>query len=209
MFQLTLRVIQIVLVLWFLTMAYYAFTFSNGKRVKQYWSISDPYLVPEDDEYSLLSESVALQVGIKDQVFKNPKLKPERIGVYFTASEYTAWYNVIFWTFLVTVNVFTLIGVEQLRKMIVSALSENPFNRTNAKRIYIIASLFLLYPTLEYAKRWIISLWMNSKIELIGLEWSLNMKYELPFFLMGVFLITIGKIMERGVEIQEEQKLTV
>ena len=108
-----------------------------------------------------------------------------------------------------TVNVFTLIGVEQLRKMIVSALSENPFNRTNAKRIYIIASLFLLYPTLEYAKRWIISLWMNSKIELIGLEWSLNMKYELPFFLMGVFLITIGKIMEGGVEIQEEQKLTV
>ena len=100
-------------------------------------------------------------------------------------------------------------GLEQLKRMINTVKDGHPFIRINVWRIYILATLFFCFPLMAKFGFYLVQKWILKNFEYSGLtvhDQSLNM---LPWFIGGVLLLTIGKIMEQGIKIQEEQDLTI
>jgi hypothetical protein len=207
-FSICLRIIQVILVSIFFVGSVIITRSLLTENTERHWVMSDPTLIPINPNYNLLSESKELQLEGSDD-FKTLELKPVKLEMRLKPNASTEMFDVITWTIAFVVIALVLFGIEQLRKMIVSARSGNPFTLLNARRVYSIAALFLIYPLLKYGQRSLVSFFMDQHISLVGLKWSNSIENELPYFPMGVFLITLGKILERGIELEEEQKLTV
>ena len=208
-FRVSLRILQVILLVVFLGFTYTLVQGLRSDPITRYWAINDPFLIPTNTDYNLLSESKELQIKIKENSYQTAQLKPLRFQISLKSNENVLFFSLRVWLIGLIAVILLMIGTEQLRQMIKSAQTENPFNKLNVRRVYAIALLFIAFPTLLFGLRWIVSSLMDKHITLVGLEWSLSVKHDLMYYLMGVFLITLGKIMERGIEIQEENKLTV
>ncbi|WKN43704.1 DUF2975 domain-containing protein [Tunicatimonas pelagia] len=173
--------------------------------------------LPEDQKIINGSESVSI-------VFKkDPTVSPEILisetEILLEMEVPMFGVNIIY---LAILPVFlAILGLEQLKRMIKTVESGTPFVRINVWRIYILSTLFFLVPLIANLSSYLQKRWFIANFEFSGMILKDNSTDFLsmivegisfdfsPWFVPGVLLLTIGKILEQGIKIQEEQDLTV
>lgn len=144
---------------------------------------------------SPLDNQLTPNVSIDELILEYP-LNGDGIG-YFAA------------LMLLILTAGSLYGLEQLKRMIASLESGEPFIRENVWRIYILATLICCIPVLRWIYFFFAKQWIESNFQLTGLLVETNSNNTGIYVLFGTLLITIGKIFEHGIKLKEEQELTV
>ena len=205
-FEVILRVTQIVIILIALIIGFFHVKSLGEESVLNILQLSDPYLVLLDPSNDLLNSQNDIQIQILDQSYKSAKLSIREVSVLLPIN--TSYAVILFSLFFLHVFL-VILGVEQLRLMVRSSIDNTPFSMANVKRISLLSYLFLGYPFLRFLGRWSISSYLEGKLKFVGLKWVNNFEFDLTWFLMGILLLTIGKIFEYGIKLQEEQDLTI
>ncbi len=114
-----------------------------------------------------------------------------------------------FIAFLIFLCAVTVFGLEQLKRMIKTVEKGNPFIRANVWRVYILSTLLFLVPLFAKVGYYLLERWFVANFEFSGLVIHDNSISYFPWMLGGVLLLTIGKIMEQGIKLHNEQALTI
>lgn len=102
-----------------------------------------------------------------------------------------------------------------LRKMAATLKAEGPFTGENARRLRWIAILIIGLGLAERLFTWIHYRLLVSKVELAGIKMHMSRLSDLTFgmpwdFLTaGILVLLLAEVFRMGVEMQDEQKLTV
>ncbi len=99
-------------------------------------------------------------------------------------------------------------GLFHLRNLIKSAINGSPFTKENVVRFYIFSILMVSVPVIEFVFKLIVKNILTSRFEFIGLNILLDIEYE-SWLLMGVLFYVIGRILDQGIRLQEDQALTI
>ena len=167
-------------------------------------SISNLALLPTDD--NLLNYSNDLGITLK----ANPNLDAQLLIKKTTiriedASLFTEPVLVI----LLCVGIFSMIILEQMRRMIKTVEEGNPFTKSNVWRITILGTMFLLVPVVARVLYIFYEKWIMNKFEFEGLTLASPSFTNLPWILAGFLFLTIGKILAAGIQLREDQDLTI
>lgn len=103
----------------------------------------------------------------------------------------------------------SIFGLEQLRRMVKSAERGHPFTRANIRRIYTLSAIFFSFPFLIAIGNYFLTKWIMSNFEFSGVTIQNTSSMHISWFIVAAFLLTIGKIVEKGIEMKEEQALTI
>ncbi|MEM9672776.1 MAG: DUF2975 domain-containing protein, partial [Bacteroidota bacterium] len=175
---------------------------SSGSTTLTFSGIS---FLPEDQEIINKSESVS--IAYKKDSTVSPKILVSetkiRVKNSITSFKAQAIYLGVFFAAL------AIFGLEQLKRMIKTVETGTPFLRINVWRIYILSTLFFLVPLTANLGSYLQERWLISNFEFSGMVLEDNSINSFPWFMAGVLLLTIGKILEQGIKIQEEQDLTI
>jgi hypothetical protein len=99
-------------------------------------------------------------------------------------------------------------GLFQLRFLIKSAIDGSPFTRDNVVRFNTFSVLMVSIPAIEFVFKLLVKNILTNRFEFIGLNILLDIDYE-SWLLMGIFFYVIGRILDQGIRLQEEQALTI
>ena len=115
-------------------------------------------------------------------------------------------------TLWVVFSVFSLIIffiLMQLGKMIKSVDEGDSFSLTNIRRIYSLAITLASFPIISNLFKYLQEKWVLANFELKGIILVKVPTEYLPWFLTAILLVTIGKILEQGRNLKQEQDLTI
>lgn len=88
-----------------------------------------------------------------------------------------------------------------------SVTKEEPFQRKNIRRLYIIGVMVMLAPFYFTLKQWIVaSLIEGSYLQGIEITWYPS---DTNLIMAGIFIIVLGYVFKEGARMYEEQKFTV
>ncbi|MEQ8470061.1 MAG: DUF2975 domain-containing protein [Marinoscillum sp.] len=172
----------------------------------------------ENNTYNLslgtlgLIENIELDQSSQVKISSNgdhiaPELKVDKVQLkYSSVSKRTGW---VIGLFLICLSAVGIYALEQLRKMIQSVEKGDPFVRDNVWRIYILAALIYCVPLLNWIYYYSTKLWIEHNFELTGLKMEYAYGEVGKWILFGTLLMIIGKIFEQGINMKEEQELTI
>lgn len=104
-------------------------------------------------------------------------------------------------------NIFIIVGIQILKKFLFTLTTGSPFTLENAKRLRILAFMIILVPLLLHIVcRLFISLTVpvtNGYISIKG-NWD-----TFEYIFIGGLVFIISEVFRKGVQLQEENNLTV
>lgn len=162
-------------------------------------------LVPENT--NILKESGEVMIAFKPDPSINTKLIVTETSIQMDGiiPELRVSFIILF----IIIGIIWIIVVEQIRKMVESVADRNPFTHWNVRRIYTLAIASAAVPVIGTGFHFLNKAWIQTNFDFSGLvlqDFSLNIS---PWFLTAVLLFTIGKIIESGIEIKQDQDLTI
>lgn len=172
------------------------------------FDISDIYI----DGLSFLPENSEIKSEDVSIAFKADPAVTTRVFISETQIHLENGFSYIRTSFIIVVILcfgLSIFGLEQLKKMINTVEAGDPFIRTNVWRIYILATLFFLTPLVIKLCFYFMHNWALTNFEFSGLVLRKQAVNYVPWMVAGVLLLTIGKIMEQGIKLREEQELTI
>ena len=113
------------------------------------------------------------------------------------------------WAFLAGLCVTMYFILFQVDRMIQSVQKGNPFNHQNVKGIYFLAALLACFPMLERFFRVWQKHWIQTHFEMEGISFVNESSDLIPWLIPVILLVTIGKMLEMGRELKQEQDLTI
>lgn len=113
------------------------------------------------------------------------------------------------WAFLVGLCLTMYFILVQVDRMIRSVQNGNPFNHENVKGIYFLAMLLACIPMLERFFRAWQKHWIKTNFEMEGITFLNESSDLIPWLIPVILLVTIGKMLEMGRELKQEQELTI
>ncbi|MGB3585642.1 MAG: DUF2975 domain-containing protein [Tunicatimonas sp.] len=161
--------------------------------------------VPEDQK--VINEVESISIAFKKDLTIAPKILVSETIIRLEDGGESFRTGIISLSILFVI--LAVFGLEQLKRMIKTVELGTPFVRINVWRIYILSTLFFLVPLMENINSYLQERWFISNFEFSGMMLKDDSMGFTPWFIAGVLLLTIGKIMERGIKIQEEQDLTI
>ncbi|MFY0599255.1 MAG: DUF2975 domain-containing protein [Cyclobacteriaceae bacterium] len=165
----------------------------------------DVDFMPEERDIIVSSDEVYISFPKDDNV--KPKVVIEKTKLYLeNAVGHMRIPSFIILSLVMAVLIF---GLEQLKIMIRTVEAGNPLIRSNVWRIYILASLLFLFPLASKLSGYLSRKWVMNNFEFSGVRLLSSEVNMVPWFLSGILLITLGKIIEKGIEIKNEQDLTI
>lgn len=166
---------------------------------------SNVSLVPEDSDLLQKMENVSVRY-LKDER-ASTELMIEKTKIYLRdgmASIRTE----IFLIFLVFC-LLSALGLEIVKRIIKVTEVGTPFNYFTVRNIYLLSILFFLTPIVVSIYHYFFGQWILSNFELTGLVLKRQSISYVPWVTTGIVLFTIGKVIRQGVQLKEEQDLTV
>lgn len=104
-------------------------------------------------------------------------------------------------------NAALIFGLFIFSGIMKSVTKEEPFQRKNIRRLYIIGVMVMLAPFYFTLKQWIVaSLIEGSYLQGIEITWYPN---DTNLIMAGIFIIVLGYVFKEGARMYEEQKFTV
>jgi hypothetical protein len=167
--------------------------------------ISGLSFLPEDK--GILDKSESVSITFKQDSTVSPKILVSATEIRL--EDGIAYLRTSLIALVIFSGILAIFGLEQLKRMIKTVESGTPFIRTNVWRIYILSALFFLVPLIGKFCYYLQQRWFVSNFEFSGMILEDNSVNFFSWFLAGILLLTIGKILEQGIKIQEEQDLTV
>ncbi|MBX2872624.1 MAG: DUF2975 domain-containing protein [Saprospiraceae bacterium] len=113
------------------------------------------------------------------------------------------------WVFLVGLCLTWYFILMQVDRMIKSVEDGNPFNQGNVKGIYFLAMLLACFPMLERFFRVWQKHWIKTSFDMEGIVFVNESSDLIPWLIPVILLVTIGKMLEMGRELKQEQDLTI
>ncbi len=113
------------------------------------------------------------------------------------------------WAFLVGLCLTMYFILTQVDRMIESVQNGNPFNHQNVKGVYFLAMLLACFPLLERFFRIWQKHWIKTNFEMEGITFLNESSDLIPWLIPVILMITIGKMLEMGRALKQEQDLTI
>lgn len=113
--------------------------------------------------------------------------------------------NVIMFLGILIVAVPFLMVTFQIRKILRSFVSNNPFLKSNLHRIRFIGIVLVLYPIVAYIFGFFYTLYLNTNFG--GQEFVNNV--DLWPLLFGLFAFVLSEVLRLGIEYREDNDLTI
>lgn len=99
--------------------------------------------------------------------------------------------------------------IYQLRQVFRSLVAGEPFVRANGTRIRFIGLVIILMEILKMVILWRFSLFVRNNFTIEGLTLSVTPRPDLGVILLGLVVLVIAAVFRQGIELREEQELTV
>lgn len=168
--------------------------------------IPGPNFIPRENDLMLLSPDVSI-TKIADP-HSTVRLAIKQVNLQYPITRGgLPWYLLaVVLTLMLGIVFFCL---EQLKRMIKSLESGNPFNRANAIRIFTLSGVMGMIPLFQYGINYGIKYWIERNFAFTGVELIIEDPDYLISTLGFLFLAMIGFIFQMGIELRKEQELTV
>jgi hypothetical protein len=153
----------------------------------------DPEIVqfkPDIDTSNLQLNTVTAKAGMAEFMNNNP-------------GHYTGIIIFLF-IFLGT----SLYGFYQLKALLKSTVDNDVFNKINIRRLRIIAFLVMLIDPVH----WLVDLYIKSIFSDVAAANTISLSLgslELSYFMIGLLLLVLSTVFEKGYKMYQELKLTV
>jgi hypothetical protein len=97
----------------------------------------------------------------------------------------------------------------QLRRLIKSVISKDPFNDKNIRILYSIGILVIVVPLLKYAIESMELRWISKLYDFPGYSISSDISFQVSIFGVGILILGIAEIFRQGILIKKEHELTI
>lgn len=97
----------------------------------------------------------------------------------------------------------------QLRRVIKSLTSTDPFSDKNIGILYSIGILVIIVPILKYAIEYIELSWIEKLYDFPGYSISSDISFQVSLFGLGILILGITEIFRQGILIKKEHELTI
>ena len=103
--------------------------------------------------------------------------------------------------------------VHLLHKFVQSVKIGSPFNLENVRRIRVLGIMLIVLELLIYMGSKIVGWMSNNLLELNDISFRKSFHMDLDFLgnwvFVGLMILVIAEVLKKGVEMQEEQELTI
>ncbi len=157
------------------------------------------YLVIVGPEW--LSETMKLQFETQGLVFRfSEGFRTPEAGTMF----------IFQFTLIIPLLAIGLLIIYQLRKILNTISSGNPFSSENSSRIRVIGYAVIAASILNALLSYLVGLYFTTLIDLPGLELIVNIRLQdFAGVFVGVIIIILAEVFQHGARLQEEIDLTV
>jgi hypothetical protein len=97
----------------------------------------------------------------------------------------------------------------QLRRIIKSLTSKDPFNDKNIGILYSIGILVIIVPILKYVIESMELSWIEKLYDFPGYSISSDISFQVSLFGLGILILGITEIFRQGILIKKEHELTI
>ena len=162
-------------------------------------------LVPEDSDVMQKLDNVSIAYRKGEQVETELTIEKTKINMRNGIGSLRIE---IFVMFLIFCSLVAL-GLEMVKRIIKVTEKGNPFSHHNIQNIFILSILFFIAPIVVSIYHYLFGQWILSNFELTGLILAEQSVSYAPWITTSIVLFTIGKVIEQGIQMKEEQDLTV
>ena len=96
-----------------------------------------------------------------------------------------------------------LFVIYQMRKIFATLVDENPFTVDNIRRIRLIGLAVIAGTILKAILHTLIGLFLSNRILLSGLDLNPNFRIDFTLIFLGVVIIILGEVFNRGARLQK------
>lgn len=162
-------------------------------------------LIPENE--NILKESEEIEIRFKPDPEIQTQLLIRETQVQMDGIPSNM--RVTLWVVFTIFSLIMFFILMQLNRMIKSVEENNSFSPSNVRRIYTLAIMLASFPLIGQIFKYLQRKWVMANFEWEGIILVKEPTEYLPWFLTAILLATIGKIVEQGRELKQEQDLTI
>ncbi len=174
----------------------------QGENAKGFSRVTSHELRLTDQNKYQIDESV--QVKIINDELKHSKIKISHAQLLIANEDLN-----VNWGFLYVGLrlIFFLFALYLVREIISSA--DNPFIKPNVKRLKILGLLLISSGFIEKLESLIGMWYLKTNFEFVGLELESSASINWTIIIAGLFIMVIAQVFNHGIELKQEQELTI
>lgn len=156
------------------------------------------------DDQNKYTPDENLQLKIKNPELSHTKLRITHASLYISGDDININWSMLYMALRLGMFLYSLYLV---REVIRSA--KNPFTLRNVKRLKIIGILLILGSFIEQVESLVAKWFVQRNYEMVGLRFYSENDFNLSLIIAGLFMIVIAQVFKYGIQMKEEQELTI
>lgn len=168
--------------------------------------IANIALIPTNNELTHLSPDISISAKANEHLKPALKVQNTTLAIHPKALTTFSW---AFLGSIAFISSLWLLGLELLIRIIKTTQESTPFTRMNIRKIYSLALILLAIPLAESLLYSLRDMWIIHNFDFAGLSLQPTSVSYMPWLIASIILLAIGKVMDYGIALQEEQALTI